>query len=141
MTIQWLLLSTALAAFTSGCAISDDIGAVDYEVGGGLAGTGDGTLPLHVEPDGTATQTMPDGDKQTFRLDPLATGSLYRKLEAAQFETLEPVYDTCCDLYVHTVTVEVNGIVRTFVGSDLGPTPQRLKVVFDALNAIDGPTQ
>jgi hypothetical protein len=125
----------ALVAATTGC-VSPSLGAIDYETSGGFAGEGDGTSPFHVEPSGRLTRTKPGGGTEILTLDPAMTSDLYAKVANADFASLEPSYDACCDLYVYLVTVELDGAPRNVSAAMTEKTPERLTAVIEALQQI-----
>lgn len=128
------LVSLALFALASGCTSTTD-GSIDFEVTGGFAGNGDGTTPLHIEPDGRLLRTRPTHDELSV-LAPEVTRDLYDKVADAQFATLDPMYLACCDDYVYVVTVEVGGTPYVVQAQMLAKIPGRLHAVIDALKGI-----
>src|ERR1041384_3161495 len=102
-----LCLGVMLGA-ASGCTHSG-VETVDFRVNGGLAGNGDGTPSLHIEPDGAMTRTSTGGVTQTATLAPGALADLHGKIEAAEFPQLAPTYTACADCYVNVVTVQLGG--------------------------------
>jgi len=126
-----LALFTALA---SACTTAQP-GGIDFSVSGGFFGTGDGTPPTHIDPDGTVTRDLP-GPQKTLRLDPQETAELYRKVRAADFASLEPQYLLCCDDYLYVMTVQLDGATHTVEANTLAEFPERLQVVIDALREI-----
>jgi len=117
------------------CGTTAHPGGIDYSVTGGFTNGGDGTPPTHIDPDGTVTRALPGGTKTT-KLTPQETSDLYGKVRAAEFASLEPKYDECCDGYVYSVTVELDGTSHVVEASDLAKIPDRLQVVIDALKEI-----
>jgi hypothetical protein len=110
-------------------------GPIDYRVTGGFGGQGDGTVPLHIDPDGTATK-----GETTVTLPPSVMADVYQKAAAARFATLEPTYVCdCSDDYVHIVTVELDGTPRTVEVHGMARPPEALKVMIDTLHGIAGP--
>lgn len=101
-------IAIACFALAVGCASHTDE-LLDYRVTGGLAGSGDGTsLQLHT--DGTGTRTSRAGGTVTVALDAIALADLRRKIAAAQFPTLQPIYgcDGCADQFVYQVAVQLD---------------------------------
>ena len=124
----------SLALFAGACVASQP-GGIDYSVSGGFGGGGNDTPPMHIDPDGRVTRALPGGPKVTL-LAPSETASLYRKVRDAEFATLAPQYDECCDGYVHEVRVQLDGTAYTVEASELARIPDRLQVVIDALQDI-----
>jgi hypothetical protein len=128
------ILSLLLAGAASACTSTTE-GSVDFAVSGGFAGNGDGTTPLHIEPDGTLLRTRPTHNELSV-LDPAVTADLYDKIANARFATLDPMYPACCDDYVYVVTVEVGGSLYVVQAHTLAKIPDRLQAVIDALTGI-----
>jgi hypothetical protein len=109
-------------------------GPIDYKVTGGFFGTGDGTPPLHIEPDGTATR-----DAAPLTLDSQVVEDLYQKAADARLAMLLPEYNcSCADDYVHVVTVRIDGMPRSIEVHEMASYPDRLKDLLDMLQAIAG---
>jgi hypothetical protein len=107
-------------------------GPIDYRVVGGFLGQGDGTVPLHIDPSGTATK-----GEATVTLAPPVVADLYQKAAEARFSTLSPTYDCDCDDdYVHIVTVQIDGTARTVQVHEMASPPQPLKVMIDTLHDL-----
>jgi hypothetical protein len=132
-----ILLAVGLVLGTlSGCA-THDAGAIDYRVTGGLAGSGDGTPALHIEPNGAATRTLPDGTVQTAVLDRETMADLRDDIERAQFAMLAPIYHcNCADDFVHVVSVALDGTAYTVEADERAEVPETLQTVFDVLGDI-----
>jgi hypothetical protein len=133
MTLQsWLL--TGVLTMAAGCVAQVD-GPIDYQVTGGLGGTGDGTAALHIELDGTMTRT-PLGGRPTIRLLDRATmGRLRRTIADANLPALGD-YTDCCDRYDHVVSVELDGAVHTVAATEGVAIPSGLQHTIDALQAL-----
>jgi hypothetical protein len=86
----------------------------------------------------TVTRTIAPGPIDTAMLDSAALDDLARKIDDAQFSTLEPMYGCggCTDDAVYTITVRIDGApytVRADSGSDF---PDRLRPLIDTLRDI-----
>ena len=93
------------------CTTSQIDGPIDYAVTGGLAGQGDGTPELHVEPDGTAVCRGRDFERH-FTLDATRLAQLHDAIYDAELP-LEATYTGCCDFYVDTFSVQIDGLVHS----------------------------
>jgi hypothetical protein len=129
-----LCLGVMLGA-ASGCTHSS-VEAVDFRVNGGLAGNGDGTPSLHIDPDGVMTRTSTGGVTQTATLDPGALADLHSKIEAAEFPQLAPTYTACADCYINVVTVQLGGATYNVQADTDAQVPTQLDAVITTLKAI-----
>jgi hypothetical protein len=126
-----------------GCASTDAPldGPVDYELSAFEATL---NTALHIETDGTVTRTVTHivsptekpSTTETATLDRATLDDLARKIDDAQFSTLEPMYGCggCVDHSVHTITVRIDG-APYMVQADKD-YPDRLQPVIDALRDI-----
>ena len=124
----------ATGACTSNGAHVD--GPIDLASTGGFTGTGDGSAKLHIELDGAATRERGD-IRETATLDAATLADLDHKIEAAQFDTLAPLYmGPIVDDNGDSVSVVVEGATRTVVVSRSASPPAALRVVIDTLADI-----
>jgi hypothetical protein len=128
-----LFCSVALLAFV-GCANSLD-GSIDYELGGGFSGI---RTDLHVEPDGAFTVSRHNDGTETGQLDAAALDDLQRKVDEAQFPTLEAEYGCggCTDDLVHTISVHVEGSKYLTRADDGASYPERLRPLIETLKGL-----
>ena len=119
------------------CGSSNVDGPIDFEVGGGFGGGGDGTPSLHIELDGSATRTKATTTK-TATLDAATMRDLRTKIERAQIPTLAESYERCCDMFSYRVSVLLDGTAYTVTGTKATShdQPARLQLVFDTLDQI-----
>lgn len=116
---------------------SATFGGLDYVVGGGLTGQGDGTA-LHIAADGAFDRHTPlRGDEQGM-LDPAALQDLAARARAAEFPTLCLMYlaPAAGDDLVAQVSVHFDGATLTVRVSEFGDPPDRLQALLDALHQI-----
>jgi hypothetical protein len=115
------------------CADGEE-GAIDYQRSGGFVGL---QLGLHVEPDGKATRLKSDGSTVTTQLDPDTLAALKNQVKGARFPTLEAAYScSCADDFLHTISVQVDGIPYTVMVDDTATYPDRLRTLIDTLETM-----
>jgi hypothetical protein len=133
MTFKSLLLTSVLT-LAAGCVSQVD-GPIDYQVTGGLGGTGDGTAALHIELDGTMTRTPAGHGPRITKLDRATLGDLRRALADADLPA-QSDYTECCDRYTHGISVELGGELHTVAVSDGVAVPRELQHAIDLLHAL-----
>jgi hypothetical protein len=145
MTTSRIILLSGIALGGLGSCAGTPDGFVDYQLTGGLAGV---HASVHIDRDGEVTRTKLDGNKETSRLDPTALSDLERKVEMAEFPTLEPIYGCggCVDDFVHTISVDLDDRSRDRLHRGLGsytvktdgsaPYPERLRPLIETLSTM-----
>jgi len=138
MTIQMLLASSFLAGVIGGCASRTDAtldALVDYQLLGSEATQ---RTTMHIEPDGTVTRTNAPGPAETATLDPATLDDVARKIDDANFPTLEAMYGCggCADDAVYTISVKIDRTAYTVQADSTANLPDRLRPVIDTLHDI-----
>jgi hypothetical protein len=133
MSLRLFLFTSVMLGAVAACSESVD-GAIDYQRSGGFVGL---QLGLHVEPDGKATRFMSDGSTVSTQLDPDTLTDLQAKVKGARFPTLEAAYScSCADDFLHTISVQVDGIDYMVMVDDTATYPDRLKPLIDTLEVM-----
>jgi hypothetical protein len=104
---------------------------VDYHRSGGIAGLDD---RLTISRSGVGVHTPRSGVPRVFRISPATLADLQRALDAADFQSLDPVYrptTPIADAFTYTIT----HLGRTVVASD-GAVPTPLAPVIDELDRL-----
>jgi hypothetical protein len=108
-------------------------GPIEYQVGGGISGTGDGT-GLVVELDGSATRIRREGNVALV-LDPVTLGRLHEAIYDAQ--PLAGAFGPCCDFFSDEISVRIDGRVQSVsVTQDESDPPAELRVLIELLREL-----
>jgi len=136
MTSRALL---AIAVLTlAGCSTTKPAidGPIDYQVTGGIVGSGDGTPALHIELNGAMTRTAPGRAPESSMLDASTLASVRSKVEAADLASLDEVYTAGADDFVHVLSVSVDGALHRVMADRMADKPRELEVAIDALHDL-----
>jgi len=136
MTSRTLL---AIAALTiAGCSTTNPAidGPIDYQVTGGIAGSGDGTPALHIELSGAMTRTAPGRAPESSTLDASTLASIRSKVEAADLASLDEVYTAGADDFVEVVSARVDGALHRVMADRQAGKPRELEIALDALHDL-----
>jgi hypothetical protein len=130
-----LLASTLVLGAVAGCIDGGTPdGVIDYKLAGGIAGE---RGEVHIASDGTMTRLHFDGSTDTSALSRSTFEDLRRKIEDARFRTLRSMYGPdCCDVFIHTVSVDIDGRTYTVHAADHVSYPDRLRPLITTLEAL-----
>jgi hypothetical protein len=122
----------------TGAVNTGTIGGFSYQVVGGLTGQGDGTS-LQITSTGLVTRHTRDRGTETGFLDTTTFNDLVAETQTAHFPTLCAMYpctNGCNDVYLHKVSVQLDGAPYTVQSSYFATPPDRLAAVIEDLKTI-----